>query len=53
MIDGDGLPATWNYTPKNNRETLAIMAAKNPAVFELAERFELELSTGKGIFAPK
>lgn len=42
MIDADGLPATWNYNPKNNREKLAVMAAENPAVFELVERFGLE-----------
>jgi hypothetical protein len=47
MIDADGLPASWNRTPKDNRETLAVMAADNPAVFELSELMELEATTFK------
>jgi hypothetical protein len=43
MIDADGLPASCNYKPKHDRETLAILAADTPAVFELVERFGLEL----------
>lgn len=45
MIDADGLPVTWNYKPNNEREKLAVMAADNPAVFELVGRFGLELES--------
>jgi hypothetical protein len=47
MIDADGLPASWNYTPKDSRETLAVIAADNPAVFELVELMELEATAFK------
>ena len=41
MIDANGLPAVWNYNPKNDREALAVFVATNPNVLRLIEAFDL------------
>ena len=41
MIDANGLPAVWNYRPKNGREALAVFVATNTNVLRLIEVFDL------------
>jgi hypothetical protein len=42
LLNGDGYPATWDL-PDEQRENLARMIRKNPAVTELIARFDLKL----------
>jgi hypothetical protein len=45
MIGADGIPVAWNYEPQNEREALAVLMAKNPAINDLIGTFNLELDS--------